>query len=335
LGAAERQSSSFGAVIGTTCSRARQSPACSSKRMEEAGGMAITRSIPSSPGSSYTRPPFLRQISQNCSNWLNQPHRRPAHSQAAPGSDGILLGNRHPTASSIALDEQPDLSAREQVVPNHCPNMSLDDVQPGAQKRSSSSWMILPLRAPGRPVAANCNSQPQTRLSRFSRDASVSEPSVFRLVRFAVTDKAPDLWFLRPFGQTARLEIAIKSRLVNGQKPGQGPWRTVGKLPELRHQIRMRIRRQPAAVGEFPGRKFCRCFSSKRPSRNAPRINARRGVTLKINHVAGKILRASAEKVIEPNLVKALPPRRRSRCGRRTLVVELALTTIAMAFQRM
>ena len=137
----------------------------------------------------------------------------------------------------------------------------------------------------------------------------------FRLVRFAVADKAPDLRFLRPFDQTARLEVAIKPRLINGQDRAKSH-RDRRELPELRHQIRMRIRRQPAAFGEFLPEilqmSFVQTAFEKRP-----RINARRGVTLEINHVAGKILRAPAEKMIERRPRKASPPRRRSRCGRR------------------
>ena len=83
------------------------------------------------------------------------------------------------------------------------------------------------------------------------------------------------------------------------------------ELPEIRHQIRMRIRRQPAALGEFLPEILQ--MSLVQPAfEKRPRIHARRGVALEINHVAGKILRAPAEKMVERHFVK----RRRRGVGR-------------------
>ena len=59
-------------------------------------------------------------------------------------------------------------------------------------------------------------------------------------------------------------------------------------------------------------------------------------MALKINNVAGEILRAAAKEMVEADFIKR---RRRGKRGDVTaetvMSCELALTTIAMAFQRM
>ncbi len=72
----------------------------------------------------------------------------------------------------------------------------------------------------------------------------------FRLVRFAVPDVTPDPRFVIGINHPTGAEVTEKPRLVNRHdRPEPHGYR--GKLPEIRHQVRVRIRRQPAAVREF------------------------------------------------------------------------------------
>ena len=90
----------------------------------------------------------------------------------------------------------------------------------------------------------------QIRLSRFSRAAERDGAERFRLVAFAVAEKSPEFRLFLPVHQPARLQVAIEPRLIQRQDRAKAH-RDRRELPEIRHQIRMRIRRQPAAFGEF------------------------------------------------------------------------------------
>ena len=135
-------------------------------------------------------------------------------------------------------------------------------------------------------------------------------PERFRLVAIRRRRESPDFRLLLPFRQAARLQVAVEPRLIKRQDRAKAH-RDRRELPEIRHQIRMRIRRQPAAFGEFLPEILQMLFVQPAFEKR-PRIHARRGVALEINHVAGKILRAPAEKMIERHFVK----RRRRGVGR-------------------
>ena len=77
----------------------------------------------------------------------------------------------------------------------------------------------------------------------------------------------------------------------------------------------MRIRRQPAAFGEFLP-EILQMPVVQTPLDIRPRIHARRGVALEENDVTGKIFRMPAEEMILRRLRKVSPQRQRSRCAR-------------------
>ena len=68
---------------------------------------------------------------------------------------------------------------------------------------------------------------------------------------------------------------------------GAKPHRDRRELPEIRHQIRMRIGRQSAALGEFLA-EIVQVLFVQAGLPETPRINARRSVSLEINHVPAK-----------------------------------------------
>src|ERR1019366_38098 len=111
-----------------------------------------------------------------------------------------------------APEQQAALVAREQIVPITAPN-DFDDVPAGAQERGFEFLDDFAVAAHGAvqslQIAIHDPDEVVEVLARRERERTER----FRLVRFAVADKAPDLGLLRPFCQTTRLEIAIKSRL--------------------------------------------------------------------------------------------------------------------------
>ena len=70
--------------------------------------------------------------------------------------------------------------------------MTLMTFQPAPRKMPSNSWMILPLPRTGPSSRCKLQLTTQIRLSRFSRAASVIEPSVSGSSDFAVADVGPD-----------------------------------------------------------------------------------------------------------------------------------------------
>ena len=142
--------------------------------------------------------------------------------------------------------------------------------------------MIFPLPRTGPSSRCRLQLTTQIRLSRFSRAASVSAPSVsgssIRRRR-----RSPDLRLVLRRHEAARLQVAIEARLIDRHDRPE-PHRDGRELPEVRHQIRMRIRRQPAALGEFLA-EILQMLVRQPAFEKRARVIARRGVALEINQI--------------------------------------------------
>ena len=181
------------------------------------------------------------------------------------------------------------------------PQITLMTFQPAPRKTASSSWMILPLPRTGPSSRCRLQLTTQIRLSRRSRAARVSAPSVSGSSVSPSPTKHQTLRLL-PVGQSPGAHVAVEPGLVNGHDRPQSH-RHGRELPELRHQVRMRIRRQPAALGQFLP-EMVQMPLVQAPFQIGPRIDARRGVTLEVNHVRRPLRRAAAEEMVEAHLVK-------------------------------
>ena len=124
----------------------------------------------------------------------------------------------------------------------------------------------------------------------------------FRFVRFAVAHERPDLRFLRPLHQPARLQVAIEPRLINRDDRAETHGYR-GELPEVRHQIRMRIRRQSAALGQFLP-EILEVALVQSPFEKGARVIARCGVALEEDHVGGTTGVAGVKEMVVTDLVK-------------------------------
>jgi hypothetical protein len=102
------------------------------------------------------------------------------------------------------------------------------------------------------------------RLSSFSRDGQGDRAERFRLVAFAVAEEAQTLRSVS--ARPRSFQVAIEARLVDRHDRAQAH-RHGGELPEVRHQPRVRIGRQPAALDLLA--EVASCSSVSRPSRKA------------------------------------------------------------------
>src|SRR5450830_577093 len=113
----------------------------------------------------------------------------------------------------------------------------------------------------------------------------------FRLVHLAIAEESPHLAAL-VWLQVAVLEVTHETRLVGGrQRPQSHRYR--GELPEIGHQTGMRIRGQALAP------RFAAVIVQLRLRDAAFQIgaavDARRGMALDVDQVAGKLVRMTAE----------------------------------------
>ena len=125
------------------------------------------------------------------------------------------------------------------------PQMTLMTFQPAPRKTDSSSWMILPLPRTGPSSRCRLQLTTKVRLSRPSRAAMESEPSVSGSSvspspMNAQTRLAPRVL------DAAVVEVAVEARLVDGGQRREAH-RDGGELPEVGHQAGVRIRAQPFA----------------------------------------------------------------------------------------
>ena len=189
------------------------------------------------------------------------------------------------THSSITRRSRPCVS-RASSGSQREPQTTLMTFQPAPMNAASSSWMILPLPRTGPSRRCRLQLTTNTRLSSFSRTGSVSAPIALGLVHLAVAEEGPDLAVgLRH--HAAVFHVALKARLVDGHHRPQAH-RHRRELPEVRHQPRMRIRRQAVAArlpggsasagprsGGLRGRRARRCRAMRDPARTPCRRDAR------------------------------------------------------------
>ena len=208
-----------------------------------------------------------------------------------------------------AFEQQAGLVALDDVVPFGAPD-DFDDIPARAEEKTFEFLDDFAVAAhrPVEPLQVAVH-DPDEIVEIFARGER-DRAERFGFVRFAVAEERPDLRLFLPVHQPARLQVAIKTRLI--QRHDRAKTHRDGReLPEIRHQIRMRIRRQPAALGQFLPEILQLLFVDPAFEISA-RIHAGRGVALKINDVAGEIFRRAAEKMILRHFVK----RRRRREGR-------------------
>ena len=200
---------------------------------------------------------------------------------------GILREERIPVRAPQTLDDVPARAAEHGLE-------LLDDLAVAAHRA------VQPLQ-----VAVDDEDQVVELLARGERDRSER----FRLVGLAVAEERPDLLIGRRL-EAAVLEVPRVPRLVNRHERPEAH-RDRWELPELGHEPRVRVRRQPAARAQFvPEVVQMRLVEPSLEER--PRVDPRRGVALVVHDVRVAAGVLAAEEMIEADLVE----RRRRRVGR-------------------
>ena len=214
-----------------------------------------------------------------------------------------------------ALEQQAGLVALDDVVPIAAPD-HLDDIPARTGEQAfellndfsvTTHRAVEPLQ-----IAVHHPDDVVEIFARGERDGTER----FGFVRFTVAEERPDLRLVLPVRQPARLEVAVEPRLIQRHDQAEAH-RDRRELPELRHQIRMRIRRQAAAFAEFLA-EILQIFFIQPAFHVGARIHAGRGVALKINLVAGKVFRGTTKKMVLCHLVK-----RRRRRERRDVAADI------------
>ena len=182
------------------------------------------------------------------------------------------------------------------------PQITLITFQPAPRKFVSSSWMIFPF--------------PRTGPSRRCRLQLIDEDEVvellaagerdrahrLRLVHLAVAHERPDLSVAR-VDDVARGQVLHEPGLVDRHQRAEAH-RDGRELPELGHQPRVRIRREPAAVDLLP--EAAQVLLGQPSLEERARVDARRRVTLDVDEVAAVLLGAGAPEMVEADLVERL-----------------------------
>ena len=199
-----------------------------------------------------------------------------------------------------ALDQQAVAVVLDQAVPIAAPD-DFDHVPAGAAEDGFQFLDDLAVAAhrtvESLQVAVDDEDQVVEFFARGQRDRAQR----FGLVHFAVAEECPDFAAGR-FLQAAIFQILDEARVVDRLDRAQSH-RDGRELPEVRHQPRVRIRRQAAACFQFAA-EILQLLLRHAAFEIGAGIDARRGVSLEVDDVAVAVFGAGAKKMIEGNFVE-------------------------------
>ncbi|MCY1392372.1 hypothetical protein D9M71_72400 [compost metagenome] len=223
---------------------------------------------------------------------------------AVVGAEGLVLAV---DGIGEAAQQHVVAVAGEQRVPVRTPD-HLDHVPAGAAEQRLQLLDDLPVAAhravQALQVAVDDEGQVVELLARGQRQRGDG----FRLVHLAVAEHAPDV-ALAGVGDAAVLQVAEEARLVDGADRADAHG-TGGELPEVRHQPRMRVGTEAAAV-HFLAVALQLLFAQAAFEEGAG-VDAGGRVRLEVHQVALAGFAVGAEEVVEADFEDF---RRRSVAG--------------------
>ncbi len=160
--------------------------------------------------------------------------------------------------------------------------------------------MILPLPRTGPSRRCRLQLTTNTRLSRPLAHRHGERAHRLRLVHLAVAEERPHL-AVGGLRQAAVLHVANEARLIERHHRAEAH-RHGRELPEVRHQPRMRIRRQTAAAHFLT--EALQVLFGEAAFEVGTAVDARGRVSLEKHHVPGMIGRRRAPEVIEAHFVQ-------------------------------
>src|SRR5205823_2236724 len=198
-----------------------------------------------------------------------------------------------------SLQQNAGLVFREKRVPARTPD-DLDHVPAGAAKDAVELLDDLAVAAHGsvQPLQIAIDDEDQVVESLAAGERDRAER--LRLVAFAVTQKRPHLAPLR-LRESASVEILEEARLIDRHQRAE-THRHRWELPEIRHQPRMRIRRNPFAFAFLP--------IMDEPLLGEPsfdecaRVDPRRHMSLHVDQIAAVVVRSRAPEMAEADVVE-------------------------------
>ena len=203
--------------------------------------------------------------------------------------DGLL----HPR------QQQAVVVARQQLVPARAPH-HLDDVPARAPEHRLELLDDLPVAAhravQALQVAVDDEDEVVEPLAARQRDRAQR----LGLVGLAVAQEGPDL-APRGVGDLAPCEVLHEPGLVDGHDRPE-PHRDGRELPEVGHQPRMRVRRQPVARDLLS--EALQLLLGQPPLEERAGVDARRRVALHVDEVAAVAVGGRAPEVVEADLVE-------------------------------
>ncbi len=182
-----------------------------------------------------------------------------------------------------ALDQQAARIARQQIVPTCAPD-HFDHVPTGAEEGRFEFLNDAAVAAHRAVQALQIAVDHEDQVVQFLARSERQGAQRFGFVALAIAQKGP--YFAIGLGnQSPVLEITHEARLVDrGDRPQAH--RYSRELPEVRHQPGMRVRRQARVIAQLMAEVFGVLFVEASLDIRA-RIDTRRGVTLKVDEIAG------------------------------------------------
>jgi hypothetical protein len=214
--------------------------------------------------------------------------------------------------------------ARQQRIPARAPQ-HLDDVPAGAHERGLELLDDLAVAAHRTIEALQVAVDDEHEVVELLAHRQRERAHALGLVHLAVAEERPDLAIARGH-EAAVLHVALEARLVDGHHRPQAH-RHRRELPEVRHEPRMRIRRQAVAARLLA--EVLELVLAQAALEERARIDAGRRVALDEDHVARMALRLRAPEVVEAHLVQ-----RRRRGIRRQVAAVLARLLVRIEHHR-
>ena len=140
----------------------------------------------------------------------------------------------------------------------------------------------------------------------------------FRLVAFAVAQERPDLAVARSSARPRPCEVLEEARLVDRHQRAEAH-RHRRELPEVRHQPRVRIRRDALAVALLA--EIQQLLLGQAAFDECARVDARRHVALHVDQVAAVVRPSARARNGRSRCRRAAPRTGSSRCGRRARTI--------------
>ena len=206
------------------------------------------------------------------------------------------------------LDEQAVAVLLEQRVPLAAPD-DLEHVPAGAAEDRLELLDDLPVAADRTVEALKVAVDDEDQIVELFAGGEGDGAKRFGFVGLAVAEEGPDLR-VGSLLQPAILEVAHEARLVDRADRPEAH-RDGRELPEVGHQPRVRIRRQPAARPQLAA-EVLELLDADATLEERAGVDAGRRVTLEVDDVAVVVVALALEEVIQPDLVE----RRRRRIGR-------------------